>query len=107
MERNKFHVEKSIMVASTVTTSAGIKKYVENYATNLVPRGIYTKISWLAGCHGMENCQDGMNSLEGLSDAIQQRNEKSQTRLFYERLCHFLSLSVEGEDPREYDPTTG
>jgi hypothetical protein len=30
MERNKFHVEKSIMVASTITTSGGIKKYVEN-----------------------------------------------------------------------------
>ena len=55
----------------------------------------------------MENGQDGMDSLECLSDTIRQRNGKSQTRLFYERWCHFFSLSVEGEDPREYDPTTG
>jgi hypothetical protein len=107
MERNQFHIEKSIMVASTAVTAGGTKKYLEKYVTDLVARGIYTRIAWLTGSHGMENGQDGMNSLKCLSDAIQQRNRKSQKRTFYTRWCNFFSLPEEGEDPREYDPTTG
>jgi hypothetical protein len=107
MEKDKFHIEAAIMVASTAVTAGGTKKYLEKYVTDLVARGIYTRIAWLTGSHGMETGQDGMNSLECLSDAIQQRNGRSQTRMFYERWCHFLSLPVEGRDPRVYDPTTG
>ena len=81
--RNLFHVEGSVLVASTAVTSGGTKKYLEKYVKYLVARGIYTKVSWLTGSHGMENGQDGMNSLECLSDSYQQRENKSQTRNFY------------------------
>ena len=83
--RNVFHVEGSVLVASTAVTSAGTKKYLEQYVKDLVGRGVYTKICWLTGSHGMENGQDGMNSLECLSDAKRQKNNQSETRHFYVR----------------------
>ena len=81
--RNKFYVEGSVLVASTAVNISGTKKYLEKYVKYLVARGKYTKVSWLTGSHGMENGQDGMNSLECLSDSNQQRDNRSQTRNFY------------------------
>ena len=107
MDRNQFHRENGILVASTAVTAAGTKKYLEKYVTDLVMKGVHTKISFLTGSHGGEDGTDGMNSLDCLSDAIRQKNNQSQTRAFYTRWCHFFDLAEEGEDPREFDPTTG
>ena len=37
----------------------------------------------------------------------QQSKQPNSDKIFYKNWCNFFSLDVEGEDPREYDPTTG
>ena len=107
MTRKQFHQEKSVLVASTEVTPWGTKKYLDKHIREFVARGIYTKWSFLTGCHGKKNGEDGIFSLECLSDTIRKANNRSQTRYFYENWCNFFGLDVEGKDPREYDPTTG
>ena len=71
MATPQFHHEKCVMVASTEVSAKGTKKYLEKYVKDFVGRGILTTILFLTGCHGMEDGQDGMNSLECLSGPTQ------------------------------------
>ena len=100
-----FHSEHSVMVASTTTKQSKTVEYIEEYIDELVERGEHSRVMILSGCHGMETGEDGMNSLDCLSDSV--IRGKSQTRGFYEDWLQWFKLSVEGEDPRVYDPETG
>jgi hypothetical protein len=105
MAQKEFHIEKCVTVASTEVSPKGTKKYLENCIKDFVARGTCTKLCFLTGCHGKENGEDGIIYLECLSDQI--RKGQSQTSSFYANWCNFFFLSLEGEDPREYDPATG
>ena len=70
MAQNQFHVEKCVMVASTEVTPWGTKKYLDKCIEDVVARGIHTKLCFLTGCHGKENGEDGIFSLECLSLAL-------------------------------------
>ena len=73
--RNVFHVEGSVLVASTAVTSAGTKKYLEQYVKHLVGRGIYTKIS-----HGMSvRCKP---------------TKPNQRQEIFMKWCTFFDLSI-------------
>ena len=100
-----FHSEHSVMVASTTTKHSKTIEYIEKYIDELVGRGEHSRVMILSGCHGMETGEDGMNSLDCLSGSG--FRGKSQTRGFYEDWLQWFKLSVEGEDPRVYDPETG
>ena len=72
-------------------------------------KGDLFKIQFVTGSHGMDNGQDGLNSVKCLSasDGYFDKHGQSQTKMFYEEQCRFFGLSMEGEDPRDYDPVTG
>ena len=82
-----------------------VSKSLEKYIEELIERGEHSRVMILSGCHGMETGEDGMNSLDCLSDSV--IRGKSQTRGFYEDWLRWFKLSVEGEDPRVHDPNTG
>ena len=74
--RNEFHHEQSVLVASSAVTFSGAVKYIEKHISELVLRGASSKPLILTGSHGEKDGTDGLNSLECLSNG-------SETRDFY------------------------
>ena len=100
MAENKFHIEHSVLVSSDAVTATETTRYIEKSIKDLVKRGKHSKVLILSGCHGTEEGDDGLNSLECLSGS------KNQTRAFYAYWPRFFKQDL-WEDPRDYDPTTG
>ena len=98
MAENKFPIEHSILVTSDSVSAIETTRYIEKRMDELVKRGDHSRVLILSGCHGSEEGDDGLNSLECLSG--------SDTRAFYEHWPQFFRQNL-WEDPQDYDPTTG
>ena len=101
MSDDKFHIEHSILVTSDAVTATETTRYIEKKIDELVKRGDHSRVLILSGCHGSEEGDDGLNSLECLSGV-----GRFDPRGFYVYWPHFFKQDL-WEDPREYDPTTG
>ena len=104
--KQPFVDEKCVLVTNDSATIEDFRLFLRDNLESVLPRvkTCSSRLMILSGCHGSEKGKDGVNSLDCLTS--NDKDDKKQTRNFYEKMCKFFGLKPEGVDPRVYDPKT-